>query len=138
MKYKVFVYAVFHKSFEVEANSQFEAMEAADKRYYDDARPREGWEDAEETVGYLVDEANDPDYRRSRNYDGNKADDFCDLCSRKVPGERHVKKTPKPVQRTVAGAKWQLCLRCGDFPDEQLGARVITWRERRSAALATP
>lgn len=137
MKYKVFVYAVFHKSFEVEANSQLEAMEAGERRYCDDSRPREGWEDAEELAGFLVDEVGDTEYRLSRNYDGDKASDFCDLCTRRVPRERHVKKTFKPVQRTVADTKWQLCQRCGDLPDSQIGARIITWRERRAIALAT-
>jgi len=71
-KYRVHVYLVVRVPFDVEAESQEEAIKAAEKLVDNDSYRLPEAEDAEEIVGYLVDEEGDEEYERSVSYDGNR------------------------------------------------------------------
>ncbi len=67
MNYRVHVYRVVRQAVEVEAGDHQEAIALAQDAYFSPGLA--GVEDAEEIVGFLVDEEGDEDYEFTRYYD---------------------------------------------------------------------
>lgn len=68
-KYRVHIYTVVRVPFEVEAQDQAGAIEAARNLLEPTSFRSRDAEDAEEVVGFLVDEDGDEEYSLSRSYD---------------------------------------------------------------------
>lgn len=86
MKYRVHLYRVVRVDYEIDADSQLEAIDKAD-RNFDPFDLRRG-EDAEECVGYLVDEVGDNAFDNTILYSANRE-----------PSPPYVAKPPRTSSR---------------------------------------
>lgn len=94
-KHFVHVYAVVRVKVEIDAENHQTAMSAADERLFSNGfavslNPRGNGvieaDYAEEVVGYLVDEAEDPDYERTQSYGPDHEPQTSDEGHRRLPG----------------------------------------------------
>jgi hypothetical protein len=71
MKYRVYTYLVVCVPFEVEAETQLEAIKIAEGMVDEDSFRLKEAEDAEDIVGFMVDEEGDEEYARTQYYRAN-------------------------------------------------------------------